>query len=84
MTPTDLPEMIAAMACFGVIVVCPLVMLLLRHQRQMAELIHRNPDNDSHRRLEVVEHELRELRAAQHELTIKNDDKKSLGPGDSL
>lgn len=81
MLPTDLPEMIAAMACFGVIVVCPLVMLLLRHQRQMAELMHRGPVDNSLQRIEALEHEVRELRATQNELVLKCDDKKSLDPG---
>lgn len=62
--PTDLPELIAAMTFFGVFALAPILYLLLRHQRVMAELIHRNASRATADKVEALEREVRSLRAA--------------------
>jgi hypothetical protein len=74
----DFPEMIAAFSAFGVLVLCPLVFMLLKHQRAMAEIVHRGGDDLTKQRLDMMEHELRQLRAAQHEVLVKLDDQQAL------
>ncbi len=75
----QIPELLAALAFFGAIVICPLVYLFLKHQRAMAELIHGKMANESLQRLEAVERELRELRAANQERVLREDDQQELG-----
>lgn len=75
---SDLPETIAALAMFGLVVVLPLVAVLLRHQRAMAEIIHRNAGDTTQQRLSMLEQELRELRALRHEQIIREDDQREL------
>jgi hypothetical protein len=69
----ELPEILAAFAFFGLLFVCPLVFMLLRHQRTMAEFIHRSAGNEALHRIEMLEQQLRELRAAHHELVVRQD-----------
>lgn len=62
--PSDLPELIAAMTFFGVFALAPILYLLLRHQRVMAELIHKNATGATAEKVEALEREVRSLRAA--------------------
>lgn len=73
-----IPETIAAFGAFGFIFILPLVYMLQKHQKAMAEVIHRQPAVDLHRRIESLEREVRELRAAQHEQILKADDQREL------
>lgn len=73
-----LPEILAALAFFGLVVICPIVMMFLRHQRQMAELIHGRHSSDTVQRLEALERELRELKALKHQQAIIEDDQREL------
>lgn len=75
----SLPELIAALSFFGAIVICPLVYMLMRHQRTIAELMHRSPENEVLQRLQVLEHELQELKAARNEQVLRDDDRRALG-----
>lgn len=74
----DVPEMLAAFSAFGLVVVCPLVFMLLKHQRAMAEILHRTGDDQTKQRLDMMEQELRQLRAGQHEILLKVDDQQAL------
>lgn len=74
----DLPEIIAAFSFFGAVVICPLVYMIVRHQRNIAEIIHRNPTQETMMRVERLELELRELRAAHNELVLRADDAREL------
>lgn len=74
----NLPETIAALAFFGAVVVCPLIFVLLKHQRAMAELIHRNAGDATQQRIASLEQEVRELRAARLEQLIREDDQREL------
>lgn len=76
---TEIPQVLAAFAFFGAIFVCPLVYLLLKHQRAMAEIIHGKAAGEALHRLETVEKELRELKALQHEQVLRDDDQRELG-----
>ena len=73
----EIPQMIAALAAFGCVVILPLTMMLLRHQRQMAELMRQAPDEMLHR-LQVVEEELRSLKAAHIDLVIREEDQREI------
>lgn len=77
--PPSIPEIIAALAFFGLMVICPLVYMLMKHQRAMAEIIHGKGANDSTQRIEALEREVRELRSALHDRIIRDDDQKELG-----
>lgn len=70
----NIPEILAALAFFGGIFVCPVVFMLLKHQRAMAELLHRRPDEPTLHRLAALEREVAELRAAHHAEIIRKDD----------
>ena len=72
----NLPEVIAAFAFFGAVVICPLVYLIMRHQRSIAEIMHKSPSGDLLYRVEALEHELRTLRAERHERLIREDDER--------
>ena len=74
----QIPQTIAAIAFFGLIFICPLIGLFLRHQHKMAELIHARAANESLERLAVVERELMELKALQHERVLRDDDQREL------
>ena len=73
------PEVIAAFAFFGAIVICPLVYMIMRHQRTIAELMHRPAGDDVFQRLHILEQEVRELKASRYEQLIREDDKRELG-----
>lgn len=77
--PPNLPEIIAALGFFGAVVVFPITFLLLRHQRAMAELLHRGNTGDVQQRLESLEHAVRELRGVHYERVIREDDRRELG-----
>lgn len=76
-----IPELLAALAFFGFIGVTPLVMMFLKHQRMMAELIHGRTTEETLRRLEIVENELRELKSARCARALREDDQRGLGSG---
>jgi hypothetical protein len=73
---SNIPEIIAALAFFGAIFICPLVYLMMRHQRTIAELIHRNAAGEAFQRLEALEREMRELKAQQYDQLLARDDQK--------
>jgi len=75
----DLPEVIAAFAMFGLVVVCPLVYMLIKHQRAMAELIHGRPTQDAERRIAALENEVLMLRSAKQEQTLRELEERELG-----
>lgn len=70
--------MIAALTFFGALVVCPLVWMLMKHQRAMAELMQGRPGLEALQRLESLEREVRELRAAHHQQVLRDDDQQEL------
>jgi len=72
------PEVIAAFSFFGAIVICPLVYMIMRHQRSIAEIMHRNAGGDLHERVKMLEHEVRMLRAERNERLILEDDQRDL------
>lgn len=74
-----LHELLAALAFFRLFGVLPIVVVLLRHQRSMAELIHRNVPNDAMQRLASLEREVRELKAERIERLLREDSRKVLG-----
>ena len=76
--PADIAKIIAASAFFGMVVICPLVMVFLRHQRLMTELFHGKGAKETLRRLEAVERELRELKALRHEQMLYEDDERQV------
>jgi hypothetical protein len=59
----NLPETIAAVAFFGFLVVCPLAYVFLKHQREMAAIIHGRGHDETQRRIEALEREIALLRA---------------------
>jgi hypothetical protein len=73
-----LPELIAALGLFGLVVICPLTMLFLKHQRQMAEILHGKNSGDALQRLESVEREMMTLKAAYHELALRAHEQRPL------
>lgn len=74
----NLPEVIAALGFFGAVVIFPITFLFLRHQRAMAELIHRGAPNDANPRIEALEREVKQLKAALHQRIIQEDDRTEL------
>ena len=74
----EIPMILAAFGFFGAIFVCPLVFMLMRHQRAMAELMHRGTADDAARRIEMLEHEVRQLKAAGHDQILRQDDSPEL------
>lgn len=75
----DLPEVIAAFAMFGLVVVCPIVYMLMKHQRAMAELIHGRPSQEAERRIIALENEVMMLKAVQQDQTIRELERQELG-----
>jgi selenocysteine lyase/cysteine desulfurase len=60
----------------GMFVVLPVVAMLLRHQKNMAELIHRNQhsvDQESQQRISQLENEVAHLRQITHDQIIRSD-----------
>lgn len=74
-----LSSVIAALAFFGAIVICPLVYMIMRHQRTIAELMHRNAGDDLYQRMQMLESEMRMLRSERNEQLIREDDRRELG-----
>ncbi|MBV6457852.1 MAG: hypothetical protein HONBIEJF_00972 [Fimbriimonadaceae bacterium] len=62
--PSEFPELIAALALFGTVVILPLVFMLLRHQRAIASMIHEKPGEEARKRIEALEAEVKELKFA--------------------
>lgn len=61
---SNLPEILAAGAFFGLLFVCPLVLILVKHQRAMAEIIHRSAANELSGRIAALEQQVDYLRRA--------------------
>jgi hypothetical protein len=74
-----LPELLAAFGFFGAIFVCPLIWMLLKHQREMAAVIHGRGANEALQRVEMLEREVQALKAAHHERVLRDDDQQGLG-----
>ncbi|MFI5386175.1 MAG: hypothetical protein ACHQ50_08650 [Fimbriimonadales bacterium] len=75
----EIPEILAAFGFFGAIFICPLVYMMTRHQRAMAEIIHAGAANDALRRIEALEREVQELKAARRNSVLGQDDRPELG-----
>lgn len=60
---------------FFLVCIIPLVAMLLRHQRSMAELLHRVPSKDDalQAKIDSLETEVRALRHQVNELIIRQD-----------
>jgi hypothetical protein len=71
-------ELLIAFAFFGAVFVCPLVYMLMKHQRAMAEMLHRGAGSEGMQRLEALEREVRELKAVRHERILTQDDQREL------
>ena len=70
----NLPESLAALAFFGGLFLCPLIWMLLGHQRKMAELLNSRGSDEALHRIAVLEERVRELSALQHEMVVRQDD----------
>ncbi len=65
-----------AVVLFGVFVVVPVVALMMRHQKNMAELIHRRHDQPDHAdqvlsRLDSMQRQMNEMQNRQNELILQ-------------
>lgn len=69
----DVAPLIASLTFFGLVFVLPVVALMLRHQRSMAEILHRASSGVTEERIRALEEEVRELRAIQHRQIIEQD-----------
>lgn len=60
----------------GLFVLIPVVAILTKHQRKMAEIIHRNagPDEEARSRIARLEREVQELRDRQTDMIVRLDD----------
>ena len=67
----EIPQILASFAFFGAVFVCPLVFMLMRHQRAMAEVIHGGTSNEALRRIEALEREVMELRSARADQMLR-------------
>jgi hypothetical protein len=74
----SVPQMLAAFAFFGLIFVCPLLYMLMKHQRAMTELIHRGAPDDALRRIHMLEQEVHALKVASYDQILKQDDQQDL------
>jgi len=74
----DIPEILAAFAVFGLFFICPLVFMLTKHQRAMAQIFHAGASNDALRRIEMLEREVQELRATRHDPVLWQEDQREL------
>lgn len=70
------PEFVLAAVVTGLLVLIPVVAILTKHQRKMAEIIHRNAglDEETRARIARLDHEVQELRARQAEVIVRLDD----------
>ena len=73
-----LPETLAALSLFGVVFVCPLIFLLTKHQRAMAEILNRQGSSDTQRRIEQLEAQVQELKALQYHQILSLDEQAEL------
>lgn len=63
---------------FGLFVLVPVVAMMLRHQRQMAEIIHRRREGQADEviaRLDALQRELAEVKHRQNEMILSIDAK---------
>ncbi len=77
-------ELAVTIVLVGVLVVVPIVVLLLRHQHKMTELIHKN-HNPQHQdellgKLSEIQNDMSELRNRQNELILSQNDDPALTP----
>lgn len=70
------PEFIFAAVVVSLLVLVPVVAILTKHQRKMAEIVHKNatPDEETRARIARLEHEVQELRARQADMIVRLDD----------
>lgn len=66
---------------FGLLVLVPIIAMMTKHQRQMAEIIHRNKQGDEIddrvlRKLDSMQREIEELRRRQNETILAMEDRK--------
>lgn len=66
------PEVIAAFAAFGCLVIIPIVAMMLNHQRKMAALLHHSQPNSNE--VNELKFEVQRLTQLVHEQAIQNDD----------
>jgi hypothetical protein len=76
---SDFAEFVAALAMFGLVVIVPLVFMLMKHQKAMAELIHRQPSHDAEQRIAALEREVMDLRAYRQEQILRDLEQRELG-----
>ena len=70
MSPEELAKVIAAFALMGMVFMFPLITVLLRHQRQMTELMrHREPDL-LQQRIQALELEVQQLMLRQDQSAV--------------
>ena len=74
----NVPQLLAAGGFFGAIFVCPMIYLFLKHQRAMAELIHRGGDPATRDQIIALRQEIQELKAARYAEIIQRDDRTSV------
>lgn len=74
----NIPELLAAGGFFGAVFVCPMIYLLLKHQRAMAELMHRGADPATRDQIAALRQEIQELKAARYAEIIQRDDRTSV------
>jgi hypothetical protein len=76
---SDLPEFIAALALFGLVVIVPLVFMLMKHQQAMAKLIHRETSSDADQRIAALEREVLDLKSYRQEQVLRELERQELG-----
>ncbi len=75
----DPVEVIGPLIGFGLLVLVPLTAMLLNHQRKMAELIHRRPQDDGLRdQVAALSREVQTLRHELHQQIIAAEDVRGL------
>lgn len=60
----------------GMFVIVPVVAILTKHQRKMAEIIHKSagPNEETRAVIARLEHEVKELRTRQADMIVRLDD----------
>lgn len=76
---SDLPEFLAALAMFGLVVIVPLVFMLIKHQQAMAKLIHRQGATDTEQRIAALEREILDLKSYRQEQVLQELERQELG-----
>ena len=71
-----MPDEILMVLITGLFVLIPVVAILTKHQRKMAEIIHKNaaPDEETRAVIARLEREVQELRARQADMIVRLDD----------